>query len=105
MKADNPMPTLLTCDAITINLDQVTHIEESGSAMLVWFGAHHIKLAGAAAQTLRDWLQLHALPTAERASVEQLTRIQGPQRPVGRVSSIDQSRRGPGLIGEDETLD
>jgi len=99
------MPTLLTCETITLNLDQVTHIEESGSALLVWFGAHHIKLAGAAAQTLRDWIQLHALPTAERAAVERITRIYDPHRPVGRVSPLEGHNSGPPLLGEDGVLE
>jgi len=94
------MPTLLTCETTTINLDQVTHIEESGSTLLVWFGAHHIKLAGAAAQTLRDWLQLHTLPTAEREIVARLSRL--PQQPGARVPPFEPPGRGAPLLGEDE---
>ena len=97
------MPTLLTCETTTINLDQVTHIEESGSALLVWFGAHHIKLAGAAAQTLRDWLQLHTLPTAEREIVARLSPL--PQQPGARVPPFEPPSRGAPLLGEDGVVE
>lgn len=97
------MPTLLTCEKITINLDQVTHIEESGNAMLVWFGAHHIKLVGAGAQILRDWIQLHALPTAEREIVARLSRL--PQQPGPRVPPFEPPSAGPPLLGKDGLLE
>lgn len=92
------MPTLLTCETVTINLDQVTHIEESGSALLVWFGAHHIKLMGAGAQTLRDWVELHALPTAEHGVIAELPRL---SQQLGATGSSSPRRIGQPLLGED----
>jgi hypothetical protein len=97
------MPTLLTCEKVTINLDRVTHIEESGSALLVWFGAHHIKLAGPAAQTLRDWIELHALPTAEREIVARLSPL--PQQPGATAPPSSPRASGPPLVGKDRSLE